>query len=360
MARHHSSIFDARLVGFLLGAALLLPGGGVADASDGVAEDSGVLSVPAEFVFSFRLPGLEDLIKRPSAVFVDRTHGEVLIGDSSRNRVLIFDQAGTYKYEFSFTDQMGSVVDLAVDSSGFIYVLGTTREGRRVHKYDFDGVFLEVFSMGEVDPGKIESMTIDDQDQVILIDDRGVCYVVNATGQLLTTIDTMAVLPDASSQLEMVRGKPSAYKGLLYLPASSLGSVLVFELATGQALPSIGFRGNTPGQLNFPVAVEVLPSGVVAVLDKMRFTVLCFAPSGRFLGEFGGRGFRDGWFYHPILLAAVGEDRIVVGQVLDQRVQVLRVPDFVFTRLSREPVPAGRRAVEEDAVSPTGSDPRSP
>ena len=98
----------------------------------------------------------------------------------------------------------------------------------------------------------------------------------------------------------------------------------------------------------------------MTVLDKMRFSVLCFAPSGRFLGEFGGKGFRDGWFYHPILLAAVGEDRVIVGQVLDQRVQALRVPDFVFTRLSREPNPTERDEADEDEVSSLGFDPRSP
>jgi hypothetical protein len=114
------------------------------------------------------------------------------------------------------------------------------------------------------------------------------------------------------------------------------------------------------GELNFPVSVDVLPSGIVVVLDKMRFNVLCFSASGRFLGEFGGRGFRDGWFYQPSLLAAVSEDRVIVGQALDQRIQVLQIPASVFERLSREPESIRREREEVGSASLTESDPRSP
>ena len=357
MGRSHNHFFDPRLVGILLGAALvLLPGEDVAGAVEGEA-DAGVLSVPAEFVYTLRLPGLDDHVRRPAALFVDHAHGEVIVGDSGFNRLLIFDRDGLYRYEFDLADQVGSVVDLAVDSSGFMYVLGTSQRGRLVLKYDFDGVFLEECDLGDIDPYYIESMTIDDQDRLVIIEQTGLCTVVDSTGQVLSRFDTSAGLPDADA-LEIVRGKPRVHQGLLYLPVSTQGTVLVFELASGQARPQIGFKGNTAGQLNFPVAVDVTPSGVVVVLDKMRFNVLCFTTSGRFLGEFGGKGYRDGWMYHPTLLAAVSENRVIVGQILDQRIQVLQMPQFVFERLPREAVP-GRDADEESEVLPE-SDPQSP
>lgn len=357
---HHSlRTPNPRYSGVLLAAAMLLAGGSRALASGGTEVDSGVLSVPAEFVRSFRLPGIEDYIHRPSALFVDQSHDEVLLGDSALNRLVIFDKGGIYRYEFNFADQVGSMVSLAVDSSGFVYVLGTSREGRRVLRYDFDGVFLEEVLIEGVDSHDIESMTVDDQDRIVVVDTQGVCSVATATGALVLQIDTMTALADTSA-LEVVRGLPCARAGHLYLPASSVGTVLVFDLESGKNLPSIGFKGNTAGQFNFPVAVDVLPSGVVVVLDKMRFTILCFSPSGRFLGEFGGKGYRDGWMYHPTLLAAVNEDQVIVGQVLDQRVQVLRVPSFVFERLPREPESVRREVLEVGSASLNESDLRSP
>jgi hypothetical protein len=349
-----------RVTGAFLVAALLLQGSGeIASASKGAESDPGVLSVPAEFVSSFRLPGIEDHIRRPSALFVDHTHGEVLVGDSAFNRLVIFDESGIYRYEFSFTDQVGSVVSLAVDSSGFVYVLGTSREGRRVLKYDFDGVFLDEVRIAGVDSRTLESLTVDDEDRIIVIDVQGICTVAEPGGAAVLSFDTMGDLSDTDAR-EVVRGTPRAHRGLLYVPASSLGSVLVFELDSGRALPSIGFKGNTPGQFNFPVDVDILPSGIVVVLDKMRFNVLCFSPSGRFLGEFGGKGYRDGWMYHPTLLAAISEDQVIVGQVLDHRVQVLRVPEFVFERLPREPEPDRREGTDVKGAGGPGTDPRSP
>jgi hypothetical protein len=190
------------------------------------------------------------------------------------------------------------------------------------------------------------------------MDNQGICSVVETTGRVVLSIDTATDADDTSS-LGAVRGKPCAHQGLLYVPASTSGTVLVFELESGEALPSIGHAGSLPGEMTFPIAVDVLPSGVIVVLDQMRFNVQCFSPSGRFLGEFGGKGYRDGWMYHPTLLAAVQDDQVIVGQVMDQRVQLLRVPDFVFEWLSREP-DQGREDVEVGMMLLPDADPRSP
>jgi hypothetical protein len=355
----HSHV-DARILGFLLGASvLLLPGEGVAQANEEPVEDAGILAAPAEFLHSLRLPGLEDAIRRPTAVYVDHAHGEVFIADSSVNRVVIFDRDGLYRYEFSLTDQVGSVVALAVDSEGFVYVLGTSAEGRRLLRFDFDGVFLSDVSIEGVDFRAIETMTVDDQDRIVVIDVRGVCTVASAGGEPVLRIDTSRQVTEVNER-EIVRGIPRATGGLLYLPLSTVGTIAVFDLENGERLTPIGFPGHTVGQLNFPVAVDVLPSGIVVVLDKMRFNVQCYSPAGRFLGEFGGKGYRDGWMYHPTLLAAVSEDQVLVGQIMDHRIQQLRVPDFVFDRLSREPNSEPQLGMNVTTDGGPEFDPRSP
>jgi hypothetical protein len=284
---------------------------------------------------------------------VDHTHGEVLVADAGLNRLLIFDREGLYRYEFNFSDRVGSVVDVAVDSEGFVYVLGTSRDGLRVLRYDFDGVYLDEVMLDALASTWIESMTIDDDDRLVLIDPQGICHVAGTDGVVSHSFDTMSAFDDAEAK-GVIRGKPRAYQGLLLLPVSTLGTVLVFDLDTGQSIRSIGTPGNTPGQTNFPVAVDVTSQGVVVVLDKMRFNVQCYSLSGRFLGEFGGKGYRDGWMYHPTLLSAVHDDQVLVGQILDQRVQVLRVPDFVLERLSREPDAGGDEVLDGEVKTRQG------
>ena len=64
------------------------------------------------------------------------------------------------------------------------------------------------------------------------------------------------------------------------------------------------------------------------ILDKNRFNVACFTREGRFLGEFGGKGFSPGWFFQPSLLAIPTPDQVVVGQIFQNKIQICTLPPF--------------------------------
>lgn len=302
--------------------------------SPAVAQDLEAFSVPAEFEKSLRLPGHGDHIRRPTALFEDKVHGEIVVADAGRNRLVFFDRSGVYRFEFDCADRIGSPIGVAVDSRGFVYVLGTSTEGRVVLRYDFDGFFLSELSVDGVDLSQVVSLTIDDQDQLVLLDGQEVIHVVDAGGQLVRDIDLRALLSE-SARSGLAVGLLAAVDGRIFVPVSTSGTVLVIDIATGQIEKNIGHAGNTAGELNFPIAVDVLPSGIVTVLDKMRFAVVCYSPDGRFLGEFGGKGFRDGWFYHPSLMVATESGEVIVGQIFESRIQVLRVPQMFRSRLSQ-------------------------
>lgn len=289
---------------------------------------------PAELVRALRLPGLSDEIRRPMALHVDRTHGEIFVGDMSSNRILVFDRDGLYRYQFDLADHVSTPQGIVVDSEGFVFVLGTTREGSKVVRFDFDGMYLDEIDLGRHGIRRVSGMTIGVQGQLMLLADDTAVHVISRDGEAIRRIDLVSALANGAAG-ELIFGLPVVRDGRLFVPASSAGTVLVFDAASGELETKIGIQGNTPGQLTFPTAVDVTSDGIVTVLDRMRFAVVCYAADGTFLGEFGGKGFRDGWFYYPTLLAVSDDDHVIVGQILDGRVQRCRIPRYVRTRFAQ-------------------------
>jgi hypothetical protein len=140
------------------------------------------------------------------------------------------------------------------------------------------------------------------------------------------------LMPDMNSQerQEAVLGSISVVDDRIYIPFSAFGTVFVYDIA-GNQVASYGYKGNNPGQLNFPVAVAV-SGDLVAVLDKHRYNIVCFGMDGRFRGEFGGKGLSPGWFYHPTLLGLGPDHQAYVGQIYQNRLQICRIPDFILAK----------------------------
>jgi DNA-binding beta-propeller fold protein YncE len=314
----------------LAGGALLVPAIGLAQ------PDPSLLSVPAPFVRRVALPGEGNDFLRPDAVFVDRTFGEVLVADTGHARIVILDEQGTLKFEFGGDDRFASPSDVVVDSQGRIYVVGSTRSGRVIHVFDFDGVLLSTWS-AETPEGAVTdigSIALDSSDNVYLLDPAGIRVCSwDAAGSWR---HSFALVPELSpkERREAVFGSIEVSGDLVYVPVSSLGTVIVHD-AAGVAVQRIGHKGNDVGELNFPVDVAV-KGELVMVLDKLRYNVVCFAASGRFLGEFGGKGSSPGWFYHPTILEADDQGQVYVGQIFQNKIQVCRVPEFIVNGLQAE------------------------
>jgi hypothetical protein len=175
---------------------------------------------------------------------------------------------------------------------------------------------------------------MDEQDRLFLLEaTQGSVFVLSRDGELLSSFPIDA-REDSREKSENVHGSLHASQGLAYVPLSSHGTVQAYDLE-GTLVQSYGYRGGNVGELNFPVAVTVKDDGMVMVLDKHRFNVLCFAHGGKFLGEFGGKGMRPGWFYHPTLLAVDTNGLVYIGQIFGRRVDVCRIPDFIRDAHSR-------------------------
>jgi hypothetical protein len=299
------------------------------------AQDSEPLAVPAEFIRELKIPGSLDQMLRPSKVLFDPTVGELYVADQGNNRIVIFDRNGTYRFEFPIEGRLGSIVDFAVAPSGYIYVLGSTRDGYKLLKFDFDGLYLgEVAGpAGSLAGMSVTTLAVDSLDRIYLLD-QAIPQLVRLSPDGVVEIEAPFLTElSAEERLELVLGRLTACADGLLLPASSIGSVYRFDWDC-RRVAKYGHHGALTGSLNFPVSAVVSDNGMVLVLDKRRFNVLCFTAKGAFVGEFGGKGNSLGWFYLPSSLAVDG-DLVTVSQVYLNRVQICRIPGSILRRFER-------------------------
>ena len=325
---HH----DAIRMGIILFLALILMMVVLTETVSGQSEAD--LSVPAEYIRDLTLPGSANHFLRPARITVDRSQNEIFVADVGNARVLIFDERGTLRFEFSTAAQCGSPIDVAVGPEGHIYVLGTQSGGRDIFVYDYDGLFLR---SAAVPDSAVDIVGV-------AVDAAGAVYALDQTHlQVLCLQDEGAIVHrfpiltdlDDTARSEVILGAPVISGDVLYLPVSSLRTVYRYSL-DGDFLGLTGHGGTGIGELSFPAAAAVADNGLILVLDKHRFNVQCYSSAGTFLGEFGGKGISPGWFYHPAWLAIDGLDQVYVGQIFGNKIQVCRIPDFIQRRLAED------------------------
>lgn len=129
-------------------------------------------------------------------------------------------------------------------------------------------------------------------------------------------------------------------RGNIYVLDRTARRVVVFD-SGGTFLRAMGREGGGPGELRFPIALAVSPSGVASVLDLGKWALVRFGPDGAVLEQVraelqygGGRMYdRDG-----VLLFGLQEFDGSQGRFTDRLLQVTEADTLEVVRLER---PAG-------------------
>lgn len=202
----------------------------------------------------------EVILDKPVAIAARR--GRILIADSAKKMIIVFDIPRRRVYRFGVRDDPGRLdkpVSVALDTHMRAYVVDAT--AKRVHVYDDMGLYLH--SIGS-------SATLS-RPTGVAVDSKGESiYVVDRSG-------------DDDSNPRVVR----------------------FD-AKGNVTQIIGTPGESPGQLNIPLKAVVDADGFLYVLDSGNFRVQVFDPQGRFVRMFGAPGSAAGALSRPRGMA-VGE-----------------------------------------------------
>lgn len=256
---------------------------------------------------------------RPQAGTTDAA-GRILVTDSSRQAVVVFDPAGGLDVweQASGLVRFASPVGIAAAPDGQVfvadaqlgYVVRLSREGKPV---------------AVIGQGALQRPT-------------GIAY--DAAGGKLYVVDTHAhdikVFAADGAPLPTIgrRGEGDGefnypthvalVRGELYVTDTMNSRVQVLAADSGAYRRSIGARGLYVGNLVRPKGVTVDSEGNVYVVESYYDRLLVYDRAGRFLLAIGGLGKDIGQFYLPAGLWTDGFNRVFVADMFNGRVVVLQ------------------------------------
>lgn len=282
-------------------------------------------SIPPVFSQRLRVPIRGDDFTQPRAVVADPHTGEIFVADGLRNRIVIFDQEGRFRYQIQGGSAFQSPVDLAVDPEGYLFVL--SQVSADISWLDFDGRLIRKLVLTGLPEGtsspRLTSIAMPHGGERL--------YLLDTANHRLWITDRDAAIQDSidlttgrtAEEITQLRyGHVDIYGDNVLLPISSDGLVHRFDLG-GRAQGAIGSPGSSLCQTMFPSAAALDSEGRLIVLDRQRALFMTWdLDRGVCLSEHYGFGNAPGAMYQPSDLALDGAGRVYVSQGFEGRIQV--------------------------------------
>jgi len=299
---------------------LLLMAAGAALAADEEDQPS--------YVYRLTPPVRGDEIGYAIAVTADVVTGEVFVCDSRRNRILIFDSKGSYRYQIHGGAVFSSPRDVAVDQDGYLFVLGHHVDGRSLLQLDFDGMFMREIELSgnPVTEGVISNLTSiaisPSGDRLYVVDSNRLEVLIIDREGVVERVIELATVPLEEARQDMLVGRVDVYGDRMLLGMPSEARVRVYDL-DGNLLTSVGQRGSAPCHLTRPAAGALDADGSVLVVDSQRMAVAGFDyEANRCVGDYFRPGGGPGSLYYPVDIALDTMGRVYLSQGYEGRVQV--------------------------------------
>lgn len=290
---------------------------------------AGPAGAQGEPVYSHRLdlPVAADALVSSDAVTADRVTGEVFVCDARRNRIVIFDAEGTFRYQIPGGDSFGYPRDLAVDPDGRLVVLANHEGHTAVVELDFDGLFLgEVVLSGlpeEAAPPNLVSLALSPAgDRIYLADVENLAlWIADREGSVVGSVDLAKDLGEQERR-DRFLGRVDVYGDRVLLAVPSEGQVWQYSL-DGELRGRLGSKGTGRCLLASPNAAALTADGGAVVLDQQKMMITTWVLSGnRCLAQHYGIGAAPGFLYFPSDLSLDAQGRAYVTQGFQGRVQV--------------------------------------
>jgi DNA-binding beta-propeller fold protein YncE len=250
-------------------------------------------------------------------VAVDGRNGWLFVADTSNNRIVKYDLAGTYLKKWNGSAGVATFsfpVGVAVDSAGNVYVV--ERDGNRVQKFDCEGNYLTSWGSAGAGDGQFS------QPRGIAIDSNDKVYVADTANNRIQRFDDNGGFIDKWASANVMDVTVDS-AGNVY-GVNNTGNLVSKYNSTGAFVSSFGTAGSDDGQFNNPcnLAVDMFDNLYVADSSNNRFQK--FSPAGTFITKFGSTGAGDGQFQAPFGIAVDDNQNIYVCEGTNFRVQKLK------------------------------------
>ncbi len=279
------------------------------------------------YVQRLRMPSQSDALGHSRAVAADLHSGEIFVCDTRKQRIVIFDDRGLFRYQIPGGEVFRAPTDVAVAPEGTLLVLARHQGELRIVELDFDGRFIAAFALsglpGESAPPRLVSLALDPAGERLYALDQANqrLWLAGRDGTVTGSVDLAADLSEKEAR-EVLLARLDVYGDTVLVAMPTAGVVRLYDL-DGRERGRVGLKGTATCQSAFPVAAALDADGNVVVLDWQRMLFMVWDPrTNRCLGEHGGIGVAPGFFYQPGDLALDGAGRIYVSQGFEGRVQV--------------------------------------
>lgn len=244
------------------------------------------------------------------------------------SHITILNAAFFKKGEITFEDIKDKLDDeenfqprrIAMSKDGKIYVAGTYFLGVLV--LDSNGHFMRRLMPKEVPQAvktvkkKSESESIKNRESKLGKTALEIAVELENTGLEETTDKKLEPVPINDVKIDN--------KGNIYLLSEKTSKVYVYN-PEEKLLYSFGQKGGSEGKMSRPKSLTLdNKAELVYICDYMRHTVLIYDFKGKYISEFGGKGWSPCWFQFPISLATDNRGRLMVADLFNHRVQVLK------------------------------------
>ena len=282
-----------------------------------------------EFRHLFSIYGFEgDLLRRPSGVALD-VQGRIFIADTGKQRVVVFDQEGTYitqfgnpgtgKYEFK------DPIAVTVSEDGRVFVLSKTSKKIIIYNGNFEPTHEMRFSNDEPPL----SMTV--HKERLYVTTIGGIMIGDLQGNLISTLGKRGMAP---GEFQLPGGIVIGDDDIIYVADSLNYRVQALSKEGeplwqyGQPLPpdkAITYQGKDR-KFGLPASIALDDNGHLYVVDGLSSEIALLNTKGERLDTIGDIGHDDGFFYYPAGVAYAGSGKLVLADKYNDRVQVFQVP----------------------------------
>jgi len=263
----------------------------------------------------------------PINVKIDSEHFNFYVIDSSKSKIIFYNF--NFIPFFSLGKGRGVINPIAmdIDENGYIYVYQGSfyEKPPRISILNPLGIIEKEIPLNKEPLNlQVTSLAVDKK-YLYLVGDNfsGAIILDKKTGKIVKKIK---ILDEVVSTLKEVilRDVYIDRKGRIYFLSEEAGRFYVYDSRL-KFLFKGGEKGGSFGKLSRPKAIAASPElGIIVVIDYMRHSGLVYDyKDGKFLGEFGGKGWLPGWFQGPMDVDIDKEGRIYVADSFNGRIQIL-------------------------------------